>query len=49
MIFVPNETERNIDRYANHTMDEIREAACSLLQKGFKNVIVTLGKKGHYG
>lgn len=45
--FVPNETELEIlTGMPITTMDEIRKAAYSLLQKGFKNVIVTLGEKG---
>lgn len=45
--FVPNETELEIlTNMPVDTMDNIRRAAQSLLDKGLKNVIVTLGDKG---
>ena len=45
--FVPNETELEIlTGMPINTLDEIREAAYFLLEKGFKNIIVTLGEKG---
>ncbi|MEQ4692370.1 ribokinase [Providencia manganoxydans] len=45
--FVPNETELEIlTNMPVDTMDNIRRAAQSLLDKGLKNLIVTLGEKG---
>ncbi|MDA3977642.1 ribokinase [Gallibacterium sp. AGMB14963] len=45
--FMPNETELEIlTGLPVFTMDEIRLAAQSLLRKGLKNLIVTLGNKG---
>ncbi|MEM6544426.1 MAG: PfkB family carbohydrate kinase, partial [Pseudomonadota bacterium] len=45
--FVPNETELEIlTGMPVATVDEITAAANSLLEKGLKNLIVTLGDKG---
>ncbi|MBI9108072.1 MAG: ribokinase [Spirochaetales bacterium] len=45
--FVPNETELQIlTEKGTATMDEVNSAADSLIAKGFKNIIVTLGEKG---
>ncbi|EMP6221703.1 ribokinase [Providencia rettgeri] len=45
--FVPNETELEIlTNMPVDTMDNIRRASQSLLDKGLKNLIVTLGDKG---
>jgi ribokinase len=47
--FTPNETEASF--YVNHpveTHDDARKAAATLLKKGIKNVIITLGDKGAY-
>lgn len=45
--FVPNETELEIlTGMPVSTMEEIEQAADTLLQRGLKNLIVTLGEKG---
>lgn len=45
--FIPNETELEIlTGMPVETELQIRDAALSLLQKGLKNVIVTMGKRG---
>tara|TARA_Y100000590_G_scaffold468220_1_gene650047 strand:- start:1867 stop:2784 length:918 start_codon:yes stop_codon:yes gene_type:complete len=47
--FTPNETEASF--YVNHkveTKEEAKQAANKLLDKGIKNVIITLGEKGAY-
>jgi len=46
-IFIPNETElETITKLPVNTLDEITKAAKTLISKGLKNVIVTLGEKG---
>ncbi|KPD03645.1 ribokinase [Moellerella wisconsensis ATCC 35017] len=45
--FVPNETELEIlTNMPVNSIDDVRRASQSLLDKGLKNVIVTLGEKG---
>jgi ribokinase len=45
--FVPNETEAEvITGLPVHSIDEAKSCAASLLQKGFKKVILTLGARG---
>ncbi|PPR47042.1 MAG: Ribokinase [Alphaproteobacteria bacterium MarineAlpha5_Bin9] len=47
--FTPNETEASF--YVNHainSIEDIKKASLSLLDKGIKNVIITLGAKGSY-
>jgi len=45
--FVPNETELEIlVNKPVETVDQIKEAATTLLSKGLKNIIVTMGSKG---
>lgn len=48
--FVPNETELEIlTNMPVNSIDDVRRASQSLLDKGLKNVIVTLGEKGCCG
>ena len=45
--FVPNETElQTLTGKKTDNIDQINEAVDSLVEKGFKNIIVTLGEKG---
>lgn len=47
--FAPNETEAKY--YVNHNVesqDDVKKAASQLLDKGIKNVIITLGDRGAY-
>ena len=47
--FTPNETEASF--YVNHkveTQEELKKASNQLLEKGIKNIIITLGEKGAY-
>lgn len=47
--FIPNQTES--EHYTGiypHNMDESKIAATKLLEKGVKNVLITLGEKGAY-
>lgn len=45
--FVPNETEAEaITGLPVHSIDDARQCASSLLQKGFRKVILTLGARG---
>ncbi len=45
--FIPNETEaEGIAGLPVHSIEEARECAASLLQKGFQRVILTLGARG---
>ena len=47
--FTPNETETSF--YVNHkveTQEELKKASNQLLEKGIKNIIITLGDKGAY-
>ena len=47
--FTPNETEASF--YVNHkveTQEELKKASNQLLEKGIKNIIITLGDKGAY-
>jgi ribokinase len=45
--FIPNETEAEaIAGLPVHSIEEARECAASLLQKGFQRVILTLGARG---
>ena len=47
--FTPNETEAGF--YVNHKVeneDDAKKASQQLLQRGIKNVIITLGDKGAY-
>ncbi len=48
-IFIPNETELEIlTQLSVKTQKEVEKAAQSLIQKGVKNIIVTLGEKGAF-
>jgi ribokinase len=45
--FVPNETEaEGITGLPVHSLDEAKSCAASLLQKGFRKIILTLGSRG---
>jgi ribokinase len=45
--FIPNETEAEvIAGLPVHSIEEARECAASLLQKGFRRIILTLGARG---
>ena len=47
--FTPNETEASF--YVNHpvqTLDDAKKASNKLLNKGIKNIIITLGEKGAF-
>jgi ribokinase len=45
--FIPNETElQTLTGSSTATMSEVEAAAEGLIEKGFKNIIVTLGEKG---
>jgi ribokinase len=45
--FIPNESEaETITGMAVHSVDEAKKCAAGLLQKGFGNVILTLGNRG---
>jgi ribokinase len=45
--FVPNETElQTLTGMKVDSIDEVRDAANTLISKGFPNIIVTLGRKG---
>src|SRR5436190_1783671 len=45
--FVPNETEAlAITGLAVHSIDETKKCAASLLQKGFRRILLTLGERG---
>jgi ribokinase len=45
--FIPNETEAEvIAGLPVHTIDEAKQCAAALLQKGFRKVILTLGARG---
>lgn len=45
--FVPNETElQTLTNLRTESIDQVKEAAKSLQDKGFQNIIVTLGEKG---
>ena len=45
--FIPNETEAEvITGMAVHSVDEAKKCAASLLQQGFRKVILTLGSRG---
>src|SRR5438477_2993243 len=45
--FVPNETEAlAITGLAVHSIDEAKKCAASLLQKGFRRILLTLGERG---
>jgi ribokinase len=45
--FVPNETEaEGITGLPVHSIDEAKKCAASLLQKGFRKIILTLGARG---
>ncbi|MBF9018187.1 MULTISPECIES: ribokinase [unclassified Oceanispirochaeta] len=45
--FVPNETElQTLTKMNTDSIDQVKEAAGSLRDRGFQNIIVTLGEKG---
>ena len=47
--FTPNETEASF--YVDHnveTHEDAEKAAMQLLEKGIKNVVITLGEKGAF-
>ena len=45
--FIPNETEAEaIARLPVHSTDEAKKCAAAMLQKGFRNIILTLGARG---